>query len=54
MTELFELPIALGAKLALAIVATPVANTAPNINDRTIVSSCSLAAPSPPIENIRR
>jgi hypothetical protein len=39
MTELFELPIALGAKPALATVAIPVTNAAPNINDRTIVSS---------------
>jgi hypothetical protein len=45
MTELFELPIALGAKPAFATVAIPVTNAAPNINDRTIVSSCSLAAP---------
>jgi hypothetical protein len=37
MTGLSELPIAFGAKPALAIVAIPVTNAAPNINDRTIV-----------------
>jgi hypothetical protein len=48
MIERSELPIAFGAKPALAIVATPVANTAPNISDRIIVFlSCSLAAPHP-------
>jgi len=37
MTGLSELLIAFGAKPALAIVAIPVTNAAPNINDRTIV-----------------
>jgi hypothetical protein len=45
MTERSELPMAFGAKPASATVATPAANTAPNISDRIIVFSSSLAAP---------
>jgi hypothetical protein len=36
MTDRSELPIALGAKPAFAIVAIPIINAAPTINDRTI------------------
>jgi hypothetical protein len=47
MIERSELPIAFGAKPALAIVAMPVTNTAPNINDRIIVFHPALCRPSP-------
>jgi hypothetical protein len=45
MTKPSELPIAFGAKPALAIVVSPIVNKALNITDRTIVFHPVVEAP---------
>jgi hypothetical protein len=47
ITDLSGLPIPFGEKPALAIVAIPATNAAPNINDRTIVFLILFSRPSP-------